>query len=71
MEVPSLTDVWLGAEYQEREAWDLLGIKFTNHPDLRRILMWEGFEGHPLRKDYPLRGYGERHNFAPLTRAEG
>ena len=52
VEVPSLIDVWAGADFQEREAWDLLGIKFTGHPDLRRILMWEGFEGHPLRKDY-------------------
>ena len=52
MEVPSLTPIWLGAEFQEREIWDLYGIKFTNHPDLRRILMWEGFEGHPLRKDW-------------------
>jgi NADH-quinone oxidoreductase subunit D/NADH-quinone oxidoreductase subunit C/D len=52
VEVPSLMSVWLGADLQEREAWDLLGIKFTGHPDLRRILMWEGFEGHPLRKDW-------------------
>ncbi|MCB0120396.1 MAG: NADH-quinone oxidoreductase subunit C, partial [Anaerolineales bacterium] len=52
VEVPSLYSVWIGADFQEREAWDLLGIKFTGHPDLRRILMWEGFEGHPLRKDY-------------------
>ncbi len=52
VEVPSLIDVWAGADFQEREAWDLLGIKFIGHPDLRRILMWEGFEGHPLRKDY-------------------
>ena len=52
MEVPSLIDVWAGADFQEREAWDLLGIKFTGHPDLRRILLWEGYEGHPLRKDY-------------------
>lgn len=52
VEVPSLYDVWNGADFQEREAWDLMGIRFTNHPDLRRILMWEGFEGHPLRKDY-------------------
>lgn len=52
VEVPSLIDVWAGADFQEREAWDLLGIKFSGHPDLRRILMWEGFEGHPLRKDY-------------------
>jgi NADH/F420H2 dehydrogenase subunit C len=52
VEAPSLINVWAGADFQEREAWDLLGIKFTGHPDLRRILMWEGFEGHPLRKDY-------------------
>jgi NADH/F420H2 dehydrogenase subunit C len=52
IEVPSLINVWAGADFQEREAWDLMGIKFTGHPDLRRILMWEGFEGYPLRKDY-------------------
>jgi NADH-quinone oxidoreductase subunit D/NADH-quinone oxidoreductase subunit C/D len=50
--LPSLVGVWPGAEFQEREAWDLLGIHFTGHPDLRRILMWEGFQGHPLRKDW-------------------
>ena len=52
VEVPSLIEVYPGADLQEREAWDLLGIKFTGHPDLRRILMWEGYEGHPLRKDW-------------------
>jgi len=52
VEVPSLIGIWAGADFQEREAWDLMGIKFVGHPDLRRILMWEGFEGHPLRKDY-------------------
>jgi NADH/F420H2 dehydrogenase subunit C len=50
--VPSLYNLFLSADFQEREAWDLLGIKFEGHPDLRRILMWEGFEGHPLRKDW-------------------
>ena len=50
--LPSLVGVWPGADFQEREAWDLLGIRFTGHPDLRRILMWEGFDGHPLRKDW-------------------
>ncbi|MDD2923327.1 MAG: NADH-quinone oxidoreductase subunit D, partial [Anaerolineales bacterium] len=59
VEVPSLTPLWAGAEYQEREAWDLYGIKFTDHPDLRRILMWEGFEGHPLRKDWKEAFYEE------------
>ncbi len=52
VEVPSLVSIFPGAEFQEREAWDLLGIKFTGHPDLRRILMWEGFAGFPLRKDW-------------------
>lgn len=50
--VPSLVGVYPGADFQEREAWDLLGIRFSGHPNLRRILMWEGFEGHPLRKDW-------------------
>jgi NADH-quinone oxidoreductase subunit C/D len=52
VEVPSLVSIFPGAEFQEREAWDLLGIKFVGHPDLRRILMWEGFAGFPLRKDW-------------------
>lgn len=50
--LPSLVSLYPGAEFQEREAWDLLGIRFDGHPDLRRILMWEGFAGHPLRKDW-------------------
>ena len=50
--VPSLTSLYPGADFQEREAWDLLGIKFSGHPHLKRILMWEGFHGHPLRKDW-------------------
>lgn len=50
--VPSLVPVYPGADFQEREAWDLMGIRFAGHPDLRRILMWEGFAGHPLRKDW-------------------
>ena len=59
VEVPSLIDVYPSADLQEREAWDLLGIKFTGHPDLRRILMWEGYEGHPLRKDWQEPFYEE------------
>jgi NADH:ubiquinone oxidoreductase subunit D/NADH:ubiquinone oxidoreductase subunit C len=59
VEVPSLVSVWAGADFQEREAWDLMGIKFTGHPDLRRILLWEGFEGHPLRKDWREAFYEE------------
>ena len=50
--VPSLAPIYPGAEFQEREIWDLFGIRFENHPDLRRILLWEGFNGHPLRKDW-------------------
>lgn len=52
VEVPSLVSIYPGAELQEREAWDLFGINFTGHPDLRRIFMWEGFAGHPMRKDW-------------------
>jgi NADH-quinone oxidoreductase subunit C/D len=59
VEVPSLIHLYPGVDLQEREAWDLLGIKFTGHPDLRRILMWEGFEGHPLRKDWKEGFYEE------------
>ncbi|MBI1953487.1 MAG: NADH-quinone oxidoreductase subunit D [Candidatus Omnitrophica bacterium] len=50
--VPSLTPVWPGADFQEREVWDLYGVRFDGHPNLKRILMWEGFEGHPMRRDY-------------------
>ncbi len=50
--LPSLTPLWRSAEYQEREIFDLFGIVFDGHPDLRRLLMWEGFEDHPMRRDY-------------------
>lgn len=50
--VPSLIEVWPGADLQEREVWDLMGIEFSGHPNLKRILLWEGFPGHPLRKDF-------------------
>ncbi len=50
--VPSVTGIWRGADLQEREAYDLLGIEFTGHPYLKRLFMWEGFQGHPLRRDY-------------------
>lgn len=57
--VPSVTGVWRAADAPEREAWDLFGIRFEGHPGLTRILMWEGFEGHPLRKDFPVEGTGD------------
>ena len=50
--VPSVVEVWPGANLQEREAYDLMGIRFEGHPDMRRIFLWEGFAGHPLRKDF-------------------
>ena len=50
--VASVTPIWRGAEFQEREVYDLFGVVFTDHPDLRRILMWDEFQGHPMRKDY-------------------
>ena len=59
IEVPSLIEIYPSADLQEREAWDLFGIKFTGHPDLRRILMWEGYEGHPMRKDWKEPFYEE------------
>jgi NADH-quinone oxidoreductase subunit C len=61
-QVPSVTGVWRTANWHEREAWDMYGIRFEGHPDLRRIYMWEGFEGFPQRKDFPLRGYKDKLN---------
>jgi NADH-quinone oxidoreductase subunit C len=52
VELPSFTPLWRSAEFQEREVFDLFGIVFTGHPDLRRLLMWEGFKDHPMRRDY-------------------
>lgn len=69
--VPSAVPLWEGANWLEREVYDMFGIRFEGHPYLHRILLPEEFAGHPLRKDYPLRGRGERHNFQRLTRGEG
>lgn len=68
--LPSAYFLWRGADWMEREVYDLFGIVFEGHPDLRRLLMPEAFTAYPLRKDYPLRGRGERHNFPVITRAE-
>jgi NADH-quinone oxidoreductase subunit C len=69
--VPSAVPLWEGANWLEREVWDMFGIPVAGHPDLRRILMPEEFTAFPLRKDYPLQGRGERHNFPVLHRADG
>jgi NADH-quinone oxidoreductase subunit C len=68
--LPSVFRIWPGADWMEREVFDMFGIKFAGHPDLRRILMPEEFTAYPLRKDYPLRGRGERHNFPRLSRQD-
>ena len=68
--VPSACFLWKGANWMEREVYDMYGLVFEGHPDLRRILLPEEFTAFPLRKDYPLRGRGERHNFPVITRSE-
>ena len=70
LELPSVYPLWQSADWMEREVYDMFGITFEGHPDLRRILMPEEFTAFPLRKDYPLKGRGERHNFPVITRAE-
>ena len=67
-EVPSITSIWKGAEWPEREVYDLFGVRFSGHPDLRRIVLPQNFQDHPLRKDYPLRGKGEREVFEVIGR---
>jgi len=66
--LPSVVSLWQAANWMEREAYDMFGVVFEGHPDLRRILTWDEFEAHPLRKDYPLRGKGERQDFDVVKR---
>lgn len=68
LRIDSVCPVWAGAEWMEREVYDMFGIVFVGHPDLRRILTWNGFGSYPLRKDYPLRGIGEREDYKIITR---
>lgn len=68
LRIDSVTGIWPGAEWMEREVYDMFGIVFPGHPDLRRILTWNGYGSYPLRKDYPLRGVGERENYKIVTR---
>ncbi len=67
--IASAVPLWAGADWLEREVFDMFGILFDGHPDLRRILLPDDFTAFPLRKDYPLQGRGERHNFPVLHRA--
>lgn len=68
LKIDSVTGIWPGAEWLEREVYDMLGVIFIGHPDLRRIMTWNGFGNYPLRKDYPLRGVGEREDYKIVTR---
>lgn len=68
LKLDSVCGVWAGAEWMEREVYDMFGIVFVGHPDLRRILTWSQFGSYPLRKDYPLRGVGEREDYTIVPR---
>ncbi len=68
LEVDSITSVWRAATWPEREAYDMYGIKFKGHPNLKRLLMWDEFPAYPLRKDYPLEGQGEERHLTYTTR---
>ena len=66
--IATASDIWRSANWGEREVYDMFGLTFVGHPDLKRILMPDGYTGFPLRKDYPLTGHGERYDFPKHTR---
>lgn len=68
--LPTMTTLWSSANWMEREAFDMFGIVFTGHPNAKRLLLPDEFASFPLRKDYPVKGRGERHNFPVVTRSE-
>ncbi|MEZ6191163.1 MAG: NADH-quinone oxidoreductase subunit C [Phycisphaerales bacterium] len=68
LHIPSVCCIWAGAEWTEREVFDMFGIRFDTHPDLRRILLWESYPAHPLRKDYPVVGRNEREDYVVIDR---
>jgi NADH-quinone oxidoreductase subunit C len=68
--LPTMFNLWRAADWLEREVYDMFGIVFSGHPNLKRLLLPEEFQSFPLRKDYPVKGRGERHNFPVITRAE-
>jgi NADH-quinone oxidoreductase subunit C len=70
LKLPSACPIWFGADWLEREVFDMFGIVFEGHPNFKRLLLPDAFESFPLRKDYPVKGRGERHNFPIITRAE-
>ena len=70
LEVASVFPLWKAADWLEREVFDMFGIRFAGHPNLKRLLLPEPFAAFPLRKDYPMQGRGERHNFPVVTRAK-
>ncbi|WP_291730519.1 NADH-quinone oxidoreductase subunit C [Leisingera sp. F5] len=67
---PTVTPVWTTANWHERETYDMYGIHFDGHPDLRRLYMWDGFDGYPMRRDFPLRGYKDDMNPLGVERTE-
>ena len=69
--IPTVTTVWKTANWHERETFDMMGIQFDGHPNLERILMWDGFNGHPLRKDFPVRGIDTGARIYPEVFPEG